>query len=668
VTDFSVAVRTRAGVPVNLPGGLQLDVLRFGANVDGGYESAEIEARGPELVLHKLRGWLRYGVEIHGPGGLAWAGRVEEISLRLGNVSVSVSSENLFNAINVIYSYTGDDGGSETGLTGWLVDNHSANEYGRKDALHSAGGEITKEAAEIMRQTVLNACAKASGISVSVDGASGEYAATLYCKGLFASLDDRYYEDAAGYEAHEETGGGRVLLGWAYTANSIGFVSAPNNRILDFAGKLIALDEGDQVKVSGSTGNNGAKVVANPVEGETQTYTASTISFDPSDDIKDSAGGLGFVRAKEGVRVTGSPNNDGYYFTTDVVSGAGIEVSSYGAAPIQSDSAGPAVTLQMAHNIETETALANEIPGATVTLTAYGQMTSQGFQVVNGPWMAGEVAISIARHGSPTDDIVVEIRNDASGLPGAVIASGILEWENIPAQTEGWRSVQMVTPVQLVNGTQYWVNVKRLGAAHVDNYYTLALDTDAAYTRGDLRLWDGAAWQTRGTDAHMPFKAWGVMDSTQKMAEIVQAVGGPVTQVFAPVLAGVRTRKIRDGRTTAGEEMRQLLGMGNSSGQRIIATMTPAAALVIDYETAAEASPLLWRKDGTLRRSDGGRLPPGSLPVGRWVQVEQLLAGDWQARDALFLVGSAEYDTRNNTWSLRPIEARDPFDIGAVNA
>lgn len=33
----------------------------------------------------------------------------------------------------------------------------------------------------------------------------------------------------------------------------------------------------------------------------------------------------------------------------------------------------------------------------------------------------------------------------------------------------------------------------------------------------------------------MPFKVWGVMDSTQKMSEIVQAVGGPVTQVFAPV-------------------------------------------------------------------------------------------------------------------------------------
>lgn len=70
-----------------------------------------------------------------------------------------------------------------------------------------------------------------------------------------------------------------------------------------------------------------------------------------------------------------------------------------------------------------------------------------------------------------------------------MIANGLLEWENVPAETEGWRSVQMVTPVQLVNVTQYWVNVKRLGVAHVDNYYTLSLDTDAAYTCGTLRLW-----------------------------------------------------------------------------------------------------------------------------------------------------------------------------------
>lgn len=132
MADFSAAFRTRADTPVVLPAGLQLDVLRFGASVQGGYDSAEVEATGPELALHKLRGWLRYRVEIHGPGGACWAGRVEEISLRLGNVTASISGENLFNAINVIYSYTGDDGGSDTATTGWLVDDESANEFGRR--------------------------------------------------------------------------------------------------------------------------------------------------------------------------------------------------------------------------------------------------------------------------------------------------------------------------------------------------------------------------------------------------------------------------------------------------------------------------------------------------------------------------------------------------------
>ena len=97
-------------------------------------------------------------------------------------------------------------------LTGWLVDSLSADTFGRK-ARCTAGGEITKEQAEALRQTVLKSCAKASRPEISVGGDGQEYAATLYCDGPFADLDWRYYDDAAGYEAHEETGGGRVLVG-----------------------------------------------------------------------------------------------------------------------------------------------------------------------------------------------------------------------------------------------------------------------------------------------------------------------------------------------------------------------------------------------------------------------------------------------------------------------
>jgi len=52
------------------------------------------------------------------------------------------------------------------------------------------------------------------------------------------------------------------------------------------------------------------------------------------------------------------------------------------------------------------------------------------------------------------------------------------------------------------------------------------------------------------------------------------------------------------------------------------------------------------------------------LPVGKWVQVETLLAADWQADTTRFLVDSAEYDVENGRWSLRPKAAANPFDLG----
>ena len=130
--------------------------------------------------------------------------------------------------------------------------------------------------------------------------------------------------------------------------------------------------------------------------------------------------GLGFIRSKEGVKVTGSPNNDGYYFIGEVTGAdRGGGIGGLRRAAIQSDSAGRPSQSTWPTTQRRETALAHEVPGANVTLTAYGQMVGMGFQVVNGPWQAGEVAIHIARHGAPTDDVIVELRADNGGNPGA---------------------------------------------------------------------------------------------------------------------------------------------------------------------------------------------------------------------------------------------------------
>jgi hypothetical protein len=163
----------------------------------------------------------------------------------------------------------------------------------------------------------------------------------------------------------------------------------------------------------------------------------------------------------------------------------------------------------------------------------------------------------------------------------------------------------------------------------------------------------------------MAFKLWATMDSTAKIAGIVAGATGVVSSTYAQNLSSVRTRQLRDNRSTAWEEIIQLLNTGNSAGARLLASVTPQGTLVIDAEAAYDAqTALTWTRDGRLRYANGRYLLPGQLPVGKWVQVEALLTADWQADTTRFLVDSAEYDAENGRWALQPKAAANPFDLG----
>ena len=125
--DLTASFWNRNNQAVIPPADLVFTVNRSSALAQGGNDSAEVEVAGPELALHQLRSWLRYRVEIWSEAGMVWEGYVREISITLAGVNVVSSLEQMYNAIKVIYSYTGDDGGSETGETDWLTDADSIN-------------------------------------------------------------------------------------------------------------------------------------------------------------------------------------------------------------------------------------------------------------------------------------------------------------------------------------------------------------------------------------------------------------------------------------------------------------------------------------------------------------------------------------------------------------
>src|SRR5512139_1796543 len=195
MTDFTVSFWDRYNNAVLAPAGLVFTPGRISAVAQGGYDSADITVSGPELALHNLRNWLRYRVEITGAAGLVWEGHVDEIMLNLAGVTVTTGMEQMYNAIKVLYSYTGDDGGSESGETDWGTDTDSINEFGRKEAIHSSGGETTSEAATALRDTVLAGTKKANAPTLSVQGAGEEAGAVLTCSGRYHQLEWRYHTD-----------------------------------------------------------------------------------------------------------------------------------------------------------------------------------------------------------------------------------------------------------------------------------------------------------------------------------------------------------------------------------------------------------------------------------------------------------------------------------------
>ncbi len=669
MAPFTVSVWDRDNNAVIVPAGLTLTATSISAIAQGGYDSAEISVSGPELALHVLRSWLRYRVEIWGDAGLVWEGHIDEIMLTLQGVTVTTGVEQMYNAIQVLYSYTGDDGGSETGETEWGTDTDSINEYGRKEAIHSSGGETTAEAATALAATVLAGTKKANAPTISIEAGGEESGATLTCSGHFHQLEWRYHTDTGGYEANEQTGE-RTLLGWTYTAATIGFVTSPYNRLCDYASHLDALEADDQLLISGTWGgsNDGLKVIKTKIGGDPESYTATTISFDPADDVLDSAGGLGFVRAKEAISITGTTSglNDGVYLSSDVTSSTRFEVASYGASPVGAQAAGPSVTIAQAHAVELVSSPVNEPSGNTVTLTAYGQKMAQRFQLSNGPWTCGEIAIHIAKWGTPADTVVVSLYSDnGSDQPNALLGFGSIAPADIPSQAPAWRSAKLGTPVTLANATRYHIVVSRSGSSHHLNYYTVSRDSDGQYSSGALLLWTGLTWDAPYTTTDMAFKLWATMDSTAKIASIVSGATGVVSGTYSQNTSGVRTRQLRDNRSTAWEEIIQLLNTGNSAGARLLASVTPQGTLVIDSEPTYDAqTALTWTRDGRLRYANGRYLLPGVLPVGKWVQVEALLSADWQADTTRFLVDSAEYDVEGGRWSLRPKAAANPFDLG----
>ncbi len=605
-------------------------VERYSAAAVGGPDEATLWVEGDETALWGLLAWLRRRVTIrnenHTP---VWWGYIAAVEVSLGGVTVGVDLEEVRNRVRVAYTTRAADGTQQRSTTAWAQDADSQAAFGVHEETLSLS-DVTQAAAEARRDAYL-ALRKEPPKRVRVE--RGPVGARILCAGYWRTLGRRYYAYPSGRQIGAVGGTGAHTIGWAIEGSTrIGF---RHGRISDLGGRLAGLGNGTKLVVAGSGSNNGTYTVSqapqSPAE-DARSYAASTISFDPDDDLWDATGqGLGFLRRDEMIQIGGAAQgaNNGYRWVT----GEGSRHVELTPATLATEAAGALVTVAQGHSLRVAENLSTEAAGANVTLAALGSRLAQSFTLAEQyDWALDQVVIQVRRVGAPADNLQVSLCANAGGSPGAVLATATLSGL-APAETMAPLQFTFATPYTLLYGTTYWLVVERTGAAHHAHFYVLGVDEGLGDGAGSLKMWTGAAWTARSPDADMPYELWGREETSAQVRAMVLAAGDELAGVLVEAESGVYSHQYRDGEQRARDEIEELLAVGDANGRRLLATVLPERVVRLYAEPDASSLDLMLRADGTLRPPlAGGTVTPavgwdeGVLPAGRWVQPAGLPA------------------------------------------
>jgi len=635
---------------VAIPPACKVTVNQYSATDRGGFDSAELSVTGQPLALWQLLPWLGKTLAILNPiGRMVWRGMASELTLGFGGFAVGASLTDMANRIAVVYSVINPTGASIPMTTDWLDDLESQTLFGVKELRFSAGDASTEQALA-KRAELLAGLAWPVGTPTLTPTAN----ATVRCIGLYQTLDWKYFTNLNGRIRNEPSGGETISLGWRLTSTEIGFFR--NEGVFHLGNTVDGLQAGDSIVVTGSASNNGARTVKQ-VDADEAEYSAATISFDPADDILDSADGFTSLDRSAFIQVTGSPANSGFHWVKNKPSNSQLEIRTTLSHPIVTEAAGPWITLRQGARIAVNESAYDELPGASVTLTLVGCVCAQSF-VSPISMTAGKVALRLAKVGSPADSLSVSLCSDSAGVPGAVLGTGVLSSSYLDEQpAEIWIDLP---PVVLSAGATYWLKVERTGAFSPIDYYELGLSDQPYHS---AKGWNGSSWVslTRdGSPLSIPFSLHDTEDASVSMSRIIDQCGQSFVTALDCAPTGVNRCQFTDNDATALQELNKLIDLGASGGQRLIALVDEQNRLTVSPEpTLAELSAPVLHQDGRLHDASGSRWDEGRLPVAQWVTlagVPEDINSSW--RISPIFVQSASYNVQRRKLNLTPRSAR----------
>lgn len=387
------------------------------------------------------------------------------------------------------------------------------------------------------------------------------------------------------------------------------------------------------------------------------TYTATTISFVAQDDLFDTAGLLpqGFNALAVGDRfwVSGAANganNGEFTLKSKELSGSDGHIETVDKDRV------------------------TEAAGATITLSRSEQRVdrvAQSFTLAEDvdDWTVAVIGVRVGKTGSPSDNLICELRADSAGSPGALLDSASIAGSALPERVT-WVEFTLANTQTLTFGTTYWIVLRRSGSNSLGSYYTVDANEDADYSGGVCKVHTGSAYTNPLVAVDVPFRVKGKNETTVQLARMIASNAAfAAANVIVRDASGVDTEQYRDGDQITLDEIEDLLELGTSAGERLIATvMHSENTVVVRKQPEAAATAYRLNADGSLSQPIGGQVAPlghGIDVSGEWLRVNIHPLVDVLGTRAIF-AERAEYSAEDDFTRVETDASRRVWDFGKV--
>ena len=328
--------------------------------------------------------------------------------------------------------------------------------------------------------------------------------------------------------------------------------------------------------------------------------------------------------------------------------------SQSGAAEVRLICAGWFKTLAWRHYAHEEGFYANTGPGPGSF--AFGNNPSSLYAAQSfTPGADGAlktVAFMLRNVGGATRTLTARLHADASGRPGAVLAtSDPLDPAGLPPASYAWAQFSFAGSVPLTGGSTYWVSLNPNGV-NAGQYFMLRLDQNMAYAGGEGRYYDSSAgtWLAYppGDRPDALFRFVCVADTGDQLGEIA-AVGGQFFPRITTQPTGILTSPYRAGSLNGLQEVEKLMRLGTADQRLVLASVSPERHLRFYPQPDPQAADIYLDREGRFFTKEGIPLKPWQPPVGRFARLIESarinLPWDRYRLPACF-VGRAEYGVK----------------------